>query len=73
MGCQVLGAINLCFKVMRIMRQRFLWPDALPDADPLPLSRLGTGWGVPEGNSSGGVEMNNKYKNKKLCFFTNEE
>ena len=40
---------------MRIMRQRFLWPDILPDANPPPLSRLGTGWGVPEGKSSGGV------------------
>ena len=54
-GCRVLGAINLCFNIMRIMRQRFLWPDALPDANPPPLSRLGTGWGVPEGKSSGGV------------------
>ena len=40
--------------VMGIMRHRFLWPDALPDANP-PLSRLGTGWGVPEGKSSDGV------------------
>ena len=40
---------------MGIMRQRFLWLDALPDANPSPLSRLGTGWGVPEGKSSGVV------------------
>ena len=29
--------------------------NALPDANPPPLSTLGTGWGVPEGKSSGGV------------------
>ena len=40
---------------MRIMRQSFLWPDTLPDANPPPLFRLGTGWGVPEDKSSGGV------------------
>ena len=46
--------IPLFTVVIGIMSQRFLWPDALPDANP-PLSRLGTGWGVPEGKSSGRV------------------
>ena len=32
-------------------------PDALLDANPPPLSRFGTGWGVPEGNCSGGVNV----------------
>ena len=40
---------------MGTIRQRFFWPDALPDANPPPLSRPGTDWGVPEGNFSGGV------------------
>ena len=47
----LLNIVHTLFKVMRIMRQRFLWLDALPDANPPPLSRLGTGWGVSEGNS----------------------
>ena len=29
---------------MGIMTQRFLWPDALPDANSPPLSSLRTGW-----------------------------
>ena len=52
---------------MRIMRQRFLWSDALPDANPPPLSRLGTGWGAPEGNFDKKVALRFKGKVYGAC------